>query len=179
MPGFSFPVAHLRRLNLRLFAACLLIFPATLSAYPQARSPLRAHVPPELKVTDASVERFLDAADQAANLGKYGECLTSLQRALEFTTKKRLLGDKAIVEGRLAVYYFAHGKLEDAKSQWLNSLSDGMARRSLISRSTFSISDCAIAFLGSKWNLDSTDCRQANNFVAYFGPMPGTCVIAP
>lgn len=98
-------------------------------------SPATAHqryVPPELQVADPNVRASLDSAEQLAKLGNDGECLTSLQKALELATKEKSLGDRGIVEDKLAVYYFMQGKLEDAKSQWVNSLSDGMAVSNLV-----------------------------------------------
>src|ERR1019366_7587090 len=104
------------------------------TAAPQT-SPTTAHqryVPPELQVADPNVKAYLDSADKSAKLGNDGECLTSLQKALELATKQKSLADKGIVEDGLAVYYFTQGKLEDAKSQWVSSLSDGMAVSNLV-----------------------------------------------
>jgi deoxyadenosine/deoxycytidine kinase len=42
------------------------------------------------------------------------------------------LADRAIIEDNFAVYYFTQGKLEDAKSQWLKSLSDAVAVENLV-----------------------------------------------
>jgi len=90
------------------------------------------YVPPELQIADPNVKAYLDSADKSAKLGNDGECLTSLQKALELATKQKSLADKGIVEDGLAVYYFTQGKLEDARSQWVNSLSDGMAVSNLV-----------------------------------------------
>jgi tetratricopeptide (TPR) repeat protein len=85
------------------------------------------YVPPELQAVDPNVKAYLDSTENSAKLGNDGECLTSLQKALELATKQKSLADKGLVEDTLAVYYFTQGKLEDAKSQWVNPLSDGMA----------------------------------------------------
>ncbi len=58
--------------------------------------------------------------------------MTSLQKALEFSTKQKSPSDRAIIEDKFAVYYFTQGKLEGAKVQWLNALSDGVAVSNLV-----------------------------------------------
>ncbi len=112
----------------------LLLLSQFAAAAPQA-SPTTAHkdyVPPELQVTDPNVKAALDSADKSGKLGNYGECLKFLQKALELATSQKSLADRAIVEDKFAVYYFIQGKLEDAKSQWINSLSDGVTVSNLV-----------------------------------------------
>src|ERR1019366_4701802 len=116
------------------FVVCLFSLSPCAIAAPE-RSPTTPHqryVPPELQVVDPNVKAYLDSAEESAKLGNDGECLTSLQKALELATKQKSLADKGIVEARLGVYYFTQGKLEDAKSQWVSSLSDGMAVSNLV-----------------------------------------------
>jgi integrase len=85
-----------------------------------------------MQASDPSVKKLLDSARESAKLGAYSECLASLQRALEVAAKQNLSGDKAIVEDNLGVYYIAQGRLEEAKAQWRNSLSDGIAASNLV-----------------------------------------------
>src|SRR5713226_2111198 len=119
--------------RLLAFVSCALLFSTSAIAGPQAPpTPHQAYVPSELQVADPNVKASLDSAEKSAKLGNYGECFTSLQKALELATKQRSVSDRAIVEDKFAVYYFTQGKLEDAKSQWLNSLSDGMAVSNLV-----------------------------------------------
>jgi hypothetical protein len=96
------------------------------AADPPASEPTR-YIPAELQATDPTVRTLLDAADQSSKLGNLADCSAALQKALEFTTRQKSLGDRAIVEVRLGGYFFTQGKLEDAKSQWLKSLADGMS----------------------------------------------------
>jgi CHAT domain-containing protein len=83
-------------------------------------------------VANSELKSLLDAANHSADLGNYEECFATLQTALDFSTRRNSLGDKAIVEDHLAVAYFTQGKLNDAKSQWLSSLSDGIAVSNLV-----------------------------------------------
>ncbi len=74
---------------------------------------------------------MLDDAEKLANEGNFTGEFDALHKALEGLTRNGSLGDKAILEDHLAVYYFTQGRLEDAKSQWLNSLSDATASANL------------------------------------------------
>jgi CHAT domain-containing protein/ATP/maltotriose-dependent transcriptional regulator MalT len=109
-----------------------LFSPIAIAAAQTAPTAHQNYVPPELQVADPNVKAYLDSAEKSAKLGNDGESLTSLQKALELATKEKFLADRGIVEDKLAVYYFTQGKLEDAKSQWVNSLSDGMAVSNLV-----------------------------------------------
>jgi tetratricopeptide (TPR) repeat protein len=126
------PSSRFSRLVLAV-AYLFLLSPLAIAAAqtPPITTPER-YVPPELQVADLNVKAYLDSAEKSAKLGNDGECLTSLQKALELATKQKSLADKGIVEDKLAVYYFTQGKLENAKSQWVNSLSDGMAVPNLV-----------------------------------------------
>jgi CHAT domain-containing protein len=95
-------------------------------------APRQAYIPPELRVADRDIKALLDSAEKFARLGNYGENLVFLQKALELATERKSVGDRGIVEDKIAVYYFTQGKLEDAKSQFLNSLSDGVAVTNLV-----------------------------------------------
>lgn len=122
---------------LALVVICFLLLSAgaaAVAAVPQTPpgTARQRYVPPELQVRDRNVQALLDSAETSAKLGNDGECLKFLQEALELATKQKSLADMAIVEGTFAVYYFQQGRLDDAKSQWLNSLSDGMAVSNLV-----------------------------------------------
>jgi tetratricopeptide (TPR) repeat protein len=118
---------------LLVFVVCFLLLSLCAVANPQSSDVLQqAYVPPELQVTDPDVKALLDSAEKSAKLGNYGEYLISLQKAFDLATKQKSLPDRGIVEDKIAVYYFTQGKLEDAKSQWLNSLTDGMAVSNLV-----------------------------------------------
>ena len=108
----------------------LLLLCVMATADPEA--PHHAYVPPELQVADPEIKALLESAENSAKLGNYGEVLAPLEKALELATKLNAVADRAIVEDHLAVYYFTQGKLEDAKSQWLKSLSDGTASSNLV-----------------------------------------------
>lgn len=120
---FPFPVLAVSFLLLSLCAL----------ANPQSSDTLgQAYVPPELRITDPDVKALLDSAEKSVKLGNYGEYLLSLQKALDLATKQKSLADKGIIEDKFAACYFIQGKLEDAKSEWLNALSDGMAVSNLV-----------------------------------------------
>src|SRR6266852_8165813 len=117
----------------RAGAVCIVLFSLCLLARSQSSGPPRqAYVPPELQVSNPDVKALVDSADKSAKLGNYGESLPFLQKALGLAMKQKSLADRAIIEDTLAVYYFAQGKLDDAKSQWLNALSDGVAVSNLV-----------------------------------------------
>ena len=116
-----------------VLAVCFLLLSLCAAANPQSsEAPRQAYIPTELQVTDPDVKALLDSAEKSAKLGNYGEYLISLQKALDLATKQKSIADSGIVEDKIAVYYFTQGKLEDAKSQWLNSLTDGMAGSNLV-----------------------------------------------
>lgn len=94
--------------------------------------PRQRYVPPEMQPAAPELKSELDAASHSADVGNYEESFATLQKALEFATEQKSAGDKAIVEDHLAVAYFTQGKINDAKSQWLNSLSDGIAASNLV-----------------------------------------------
>jgi CHAT domain-containing protein len=113
----------------------VVLYHLLLSQFAVAAPQTTAHqdyVPPELLVTDPNVKAALESADKSGKLGQYGECLKFLQKALELATSQKALADRAIVEDKFAVYYFTQGKLEDAKAQWINSLSDGVTVSNLV-----------------------------------------------
>ena len=117
----------------RSLAVCILLFSLSAIGDSQiAPSLYRTYVPPELQVSDSNIKALLDAAQKSAKLGNYSESLTSLQKALQLAKKQKSLGDRAIVEDWFALYYFTQGRVEDAKVQWLNALSDGMAVSNLV-----------------------------------------------
>jgi tetratricopeptide (TPR) repeat protein len=118
-------------------------------------------VPPELRVTDPGVKALLDSAEKSAKLGNYGECLAALQKALELATKQRFVADKAIVEDKVAVYYFTQGKLEDAKSQWLSSLSDGVAVSNLVLQADVLVALSALSQQGGDLDQSLKAANQA------------------
>jgi CHAT domain-containing protein len=126
VPPYSCPLALVVVYVFLLSSFAIAGAQTSLTAAPQK------YVPPELQVADPNVRTYLDSAEKSARLGNDGECLASLQKALELATKQKSLADKGIVEAGLGVYYFARGKLEDAKSQWVNSLSDGVAVSNLV-----------------------------------------------
>jgi tetratricopeptide (TPR) repeat protein len=119
---------------LRLVVVYVLLLSLCPPANPQTSPTIEPHpyVPPELEVTDPNIKELLDSIEKSENLGNNAKCLESFQKALELATKYKSPADKAIVEDKFAVYYLRQGKLEDAKSQWLNSLSDGMAVSNLV-----------------------------------------------
>ena len=65
-------------------------------------------------------------------MGKYADCPPYFAKAIELATKDKSLADRGIVEDKFAAYYFTQGSLDDAKSQWIRSLSDGVAVSNLV-----------------------------------------------
>jgi len=111
----------------------LLVLFLSLGALAQGSGPPpQAYVPPELQVADPDVKTLLDSAEKSAKQGNFGDSLPFLQKALQLVTKQKSLADKAIVEDKFAVYYFTQGKLDEAKAQWLNALSDGTTVSNLV-----------------------------------------------
>ena len=120
------------RYSLVSFVCVLLLSPCAVGTSQSLAEPRQRYVPPEMLVANSELKSLLDAANHSADLGNYEECFATLQRALDFSTRQNSLGDKAIVEDHLAVAYFTQGKINDAKSQWLSSLSDGIAVSNLV-----------------------------------------------
>ena len=120
------------RYSLVSFVWVLLLSPCAVGTSQSSAEPRQRYVPPEMLVANSELKSLLDAANHSADLGNYEECFATLQRALDFSTRQNSLGDKAIVEDHLAVAYFTQGQINDAKSQWLSSLSDGIAISNLV-----------------------------------------------
>ena len=89
--------------------------------------PSQPYTPPELQVSDPDVKTLVDSAKKSANLGNYEESLASLRKASEIATKHKATADKAIIEDLLAVYYFTRGRVDEARSHFLEALSGGIA----------------------------------------------------
>jgi hypothetical protein len=118
---------------LLVFFSCLVLTPSVIAIAETASTNAQPrYIPPELQVSDPNVRALLDSAKESADLGNDGEYLSSLQKALEASVQQKSVGDKAIIEANLGSYYFAQGKLEDARSEWVKSLSDGIAVSNLV-----------------------------------------------
>ena len=126
------PTLRILRPSVWSVCAYLLLFSIAVAHTQTTRPSPQAYVPPELQVADPDIKKLLDSAAKSATLGNYAEYLRLLQKALDNATKLRFVADRAIVEDNLARYYFTQGKLEEAKSHWLNSLSDGVAVSNLV-----------------------------------------------
>jgi tetratricopeptide (TPR) repeat protein len=148
---------------LTLVVVFFLLLPPHAVASPQTSSATapRVYVPPELQVADPNVKALLDSADKSATLGNYGECLSFLQLALKLATKQKSLADRAVVEDTLAVYYFQQGRLEEAKSQWLNSLSDGVAVSNLVLQADVLVALSALSQQGGDLDQSLKGANQA------------------
>ena len=94
--------------------------------------PHRSDIPSELQVSDPNIKRILDDVDSSTALGKRADCPPYFARAIDLATRDKSLADRGIVEDKFAAYYFTQGKLDDAKSQWIRSLSDGVAVSNLV-----------------------------------------------
>jgi hypothetical protein len=112
-----------RRLTLLVLSGLICLMPTIVMAQQPTDSPRHAFFPPELQVSDPNIRRLLDSIETLAASGKFTDCLPIYVDALGVATKDRSLADRGIVEDKFAAYYFRQGKIEDAKSQWVNSLS--------------------------------------------------------
>ncbi len=92
----------------------------------------QSYLPPEAQIADPNIKSILDSAQKAVELGHYEEYLPQLQKALEVASKQQSHSDAAIIEDLVAVYYFMQGKLDDAKTYLLKSLSDATSSSNLI-----------------------------------------------
>jgi CHAT domain-containing protein/tetratricopeptide (TPR) repeat protein len=111
-------------------ALTLVVNFAARSQTPPASS--QSYLPPEAQIADPNINSILDSAPKAVELGHYEEYLPLLQKALEVASKKQSHSDAAIIEDRIAVYYFIQGKLDDAKTYLLKSLSDATSSSNLV-----------------------------------------------
>ena len=78
-------------------------------------------------------------------MGSFSKQTQLLEDALAQCSNRGLVADKAIVEDNLAVTYFEKGKLEDAKTQWLNALSDGVTSSNLVLQADVIVAISALA----------------------------------
>ncbi len=156
------------KVNTRLFNSRVLIHLAWFllvllcaTATAETSNGSRRYIPPELQASDPGIKALLDSAEQSAKQGNYGNCLTSLQKAIELATKEKSTGDKTIVESRLAVYYFTQGKLEKAKSLWLGSLSDGISVSNLVLQADVLVALSALSQQGGNLEESLKGANQA------------------
>ena len=85
-----------------------------------------------MQIQDPTIKPVVESAEKAAELGHDEECLTSLEKALQLAIKQQSLSDAAIIEDYISVYYFLRGRLDDAKTYSLKSLSDATSASNLI-----------------------------------------------
>ena len=117
--------------HIKLVAAVVIILTSTLTLCQESSDSSKRYVPPEFQASDPEVRALLESAENSASEGRYSEGKQSLQKALARCVAGGLVADKAIVEDRLAGAYFVDGKLDDAKQQWRNALSDGGTSQNL------------------------------------------------
>src|ERR1019366_5983176 len=117
--------------HIKLVAAVVIILTSTLTLCQESSDSSKRYVPPEFQASDPEVRALLESAENSASEGRYSEGKQSLQKALARCVAGGLVADKAIVEDRLAGAYFVDGKLDDAKQQWRNALSDGGTSKNL------------------------------------------------
>src|ERR1017187_6610397 len=109
-----------------VIAACVILLTSMLSLCQERPERLKRYVPPEFHASDSGIQALLDSALTAGMDGDFSKQTGVLRDALAQCTNKGLVADKAIVEDTLAGAYFSQGKLEDAKKQWANAMSDGV-----------------------------------------------------
>ncbi len=114
-----------------------------------------------MQVVNPDVKSLLDSAEKSAKSGNYGECSSALQKALDLAIEQKSLSDRAIVEDKLAVYYFTQGKVEEAKSQWLNSLSDGTTVSNLVLQADVLVALAALQQVSGHLDQALTTANQA------------------
>jgi CHAT domain-containing protein/tetratricopeptide (TPR) repeat protein len=138
----------------------LLVFLCATTTAETSNGP-RHYVPPELQASDPGIKALLDSADASAKQGNYVDSLNSLQKAMALATKDKSISDKAIVESRLAVYYFTQGKLEEAKSLWLGSLADGISVSNLVLQADVLVALSALSQQGGNLEESLKGANQA------------------
>jgi tetratricopeptide (TPR) repeat protein len=124
---------NLRRFRVVPRIVCLLLIIASAWSFGQqtAEAP-QDYVPPELQAFDPEVKAYLDSAEKSDQEGNYAESFQQLQKALDLCTRKGLVADRALTEAKLGVALFVQGKLDDAKQQWVRSLSDSVSTSNLV-----------------------------------------------
>ena len=115
------------------FVVCAIALSSNSVVWPQASpTPGSSYLPPEVQIQDPIIKPIVESAEKAAELGHDEECLTSLEKALQLAIKQQSLSDAAIIEDYISVYYFLRGRLDDAKTYSLKSLSDATSASNLI-----------------------------------------------
>jgi len=115
------------------FLVCAVALSSNSAVWPQA-SPTSgsSYLPPEVQIQDPIIKPIVESAEKAAELGHDEESLTFLENALQLAIKQQSVSDAAIIEDYISVYYFLRGKLDDAKTYSLKSLSDATTASNLI-----------------------------------------------
>lgn len=114
-----------------LVATIAILLVSTGSLCQQPPPPSERYIPPEFRPSDPGIQNLIDSASKAATEGQYSERTKLLQQALTQCAAKSIVADKAIVEDDLGSAYFMEGRLDDARTQWINALSDSVQSSSL------------------------------------------------
>lgn len=125
--------------------SCVILLASTLTLCQQNSGLSHPYTPPEFRPSDSGIQALLDSAFKAAQDGDFAKQIELLQNALARCANKGLVSDKAIVEDNLAAAYFAQGKLEDAKKQWVNAISDGVDSSNLVLQADVLVAMSALA----------------------------------
>jgi len=116
---------------LRFISLFAVIACASASAWAQQTASHR-YVPPELQISDPEVKALVDSVEKMQQEGKYSESFHELQKALDLSVSRGSLADKGLIEAKLGATYFLQGRLEDARQQWVNSISDSLKTNNLV-----------------------------------------------
>src|SRR5229473_1015733 len=112
---------HARSRTIFLSALLLLSIPASTQ-----RAAVWDDTPPELTASDPAIRSYLDAADKAIEQGSYPEAFQQLKKALDLSTRKGFLADRAILEAKTGSAYAVQGKLTEAKQEFLRGYADSL-----------------------------------------------------
>ena len=123
---------RVRPIFLVLVSLLICLTPRALYGQQPVDLPQPSSGPSELQASDPNIKRLLDSIESSEAAGKYADCPAYFTQALELATKQRSFADRGVVEERFATFYFVQGRVEDAKSQWVNSLSDAAAVSNLV-----------------------------------------------
>jgi len=116
----------------KIVTTIVIVFVSVFGLCQDAPESSKRYVPDEFQVSDSEVKALIDSATESAAHGNYSERTQSLQKALARCEEKKFIADKAIVEDLLGIASASDGKVEEARRQWANALSDGITSQNLV-----------------------------------------------
>src|ERR1700676_3704346 len=118
------------RLTMLCCAAALVTYPIVLLG--QENSSPKRHTPVELQAADPQIRTTLEQARNDADDGDIDAAIEKSKKACGDAIERKLLGDTAICQARLAWSYIAKGKLDDGLKLLQTALQEAIDSGNLV-----------------------------------------------